>query len=427
MNQLTQKRISLDDAIFTMIILEIMVIRWFSFLNYGALAIELLIVIRLYSGNSKKVGTTFLYVILLLGYMIFSFFLFGGSINLLIYNIRDIIALPLLILYFEFLIRKRPDFLRKKKEQLVNIFNIYYIANVIAVFMEMLGYTWVAGFDRSEDAVNFTPGSWDSVSGLLGVNGHHLLAVYTALMVVLNLSRLKSVVFKTNRIFFASYIFFIVIFMSWVSVNADNKGFYITLLLFLVCYYFICKNVTAKKKKALLSSIKSNLGTVCVCVIVTICIFNVLNRIPVFNEQFYYIESEIVRAIANSEHTQGSGERIAMIVYAFTNSNNLFFGNGIANALWKEPNYLGFLHFGQSDLSTFLILGGLIFVFLVFVCLNRMYNVAFKNKSLNLMMHTVFLYLLSYMSIVTDMSGLLLFFLFFLVMYVQYNKYIERA
>lgn len=72
--------------------------------------------------------------------------------------------------------------------------------------------------------------------------------------------------------------------------------------------------------------------------------------------------------------TNGSSERIAMLLYALNEASTWFFGKGFGSSGIFASGYLGFEHFGQSDLALMLILGGFWYTFIMVWFYINMFN-----------------------------------------------------
>ena len=55
----------------------------------------------------------------------------------------------------------------------------------------------------------------------------------------------------------------------------------------------------------------------------------------------------------------GSTERIAIIMFALEKPSTWIIGTGFGSSFIYESGYMGFVHFGQADLGSILILGGI--------------------------------------------------------------------
>lgn len=76
---------------------------------------------------------------------------------------------------------------------------------------------------------------------------------------------------------------------------------------------------------------------------------------------------------------QGGGERFAMILYALSSAETALVGAGLGNYVYTSGG-LGFTHFGQADVGTFICLGGSIYILLMFAIVYFSFKRNFKME-----------------------------------------------
>ncbi|MCR5213892.1 MAG: hypothetical protein K6E10_05715 [Eubacterium sp.] len=74
--------------------------------------------------------------------------------------------------------------------------------------------------------------------------------------------------------------------------------------------------------------------------------------------RFVTIFKYVRKAFVAGNSISGSGERVALVVYALKNPDTWILGEGFSHAGLYQAKIHGFKHFGQSSLGAFLILGG---------------------------------------------------------------------
>lgn len=120
-----------------------------------------------------------------------------------------------------------------------------------------------------------------------------------------------------------------------------------------------------------------------------ILILIVLIMVSILSKDFYTFIDENIFSVYKmgaeawnlGNSANGSNERIAIIIFAFTKISTWLCGTGFGNNVVYAEGYLGFKHFGQADFGSILILGGVWFtIILIYVYINMFNKIAIGNK-----------------------------------------------
>lgn len=383
----------LDYVILWALILEVMIIRWLNLVGLFNVALLILLTIRCVYDVRRCLKNTSLWLyFLLVIYMIWNYFYLGGEFIILIRNISECIAPSMIMIYIGDLMFNKKEFVFEFFSKLFWPLNLYNILNMIIILLQLDGFYWLAGFTSSENPLYI-----DHISGLLGFNGMPVLALYSALMFIYNLYYARFVMTNHKKHGIYAYNTIQVIFYSVVSLYNDNKGFYLILFMYIIIYSLSVnesiienRNISTKLRVVLLRYIPY--------VILVIFVSVLLYRYTKVGGEIDKIIHEFDNAFKYINRASGGSERISMIIYAI-NSPDRIIGYGVGRYKWTSINAFGFAHYGQSDIGTFLCLGGIVF----FVILSSMIIALFyKVYEGNCILAGVFLFVFYVIGVFTQ-------------------------
>lgn len=375
-----KKKDFLDSCILFLLILEVMIIRWLNLVGEFNRVIIVLLLVRYLCYLSRTVRDTsaWLYVGII-GYFFFNFYSLGGNYYTLFKNIFECAAPLLIMLYFGILMSEKEGLLLRFLNALFWPLNIYIILNIPVIFLQMSGQHWLAGFTSHINTYHV-----DMISGLLGFNGTPVLAMFSAFVIIYNhyyavycsALRYKKIILTYNCA--------ILVFFSVISLFNDNKGFYLVMLMYILIYAFQCMDAKSFRKEFFARVWKGLLHFLPFTVLIAAFVA-VLYAYTSIGAQIDKIIHEFQVAFLYGNRAQGSSERISMIFYALASPNRLM-GYGFGRYTWTTSNAFGFLHYGQSDVGTFMCLGGVIFIFLLALLVFLMAQKAYKDSLFSIIM-----------------------------------------
>ena len=318
----------------------------------------------------KQVLPTILFLCCTLVYPFFSFLKDGGDVYILINNIYYIIVPFALLLYTGMLCSTKMNYVKKRLERAVPLLNAYALLNIFVMTAQLV-------YNRGlySNSVTYR----DSISGLFGIYGQPNITIYITAVVLLDCFISMNIagvihIFGVKINFICKVI--LISYMILAALN-DNKAFYIIFIL-CVAYMWLISNYKYALQRNQLQRLINFLFKIVILILMCAILFFVLVNYTFVGDFYYRIIHEVTQGWNSTNLVQGSSERIGMISYALSNQEMRIDGYGLATTIWKQEFAFGFVHFGQSDMGVFIILGGLFFVtFIVayiFCVINQILN-----------------------------------------------------
>ena len=263
--------------------------------------------------------------------------------------------------FFYYLCENNPDLLDDVLAKGFPWFNLALIANYIALYFQIFYPGKLVAVHTIADKSLFV----DTLSGFFSYSYTHVLCMFLCFMVIYNTGYAKKT--AKSRVQKAIYVYTGIIFASCIvlAVLYDNKAILYILPVCMYLYSVIADrgNIYAKK---------FFFGILIVFASMAACTWIPALRNFVI-ESFFRRILEMLSDLFGGNLTLGSSERLAMIGYALMHPRTYLFGTGWGSSYIYDSGYLGFVHFGQSDFGSFLILGGIWYSFLSFVFYYRIY------------------------------------------------------
>ncbi len=409
MNLVIKKKNVLDFLILWLLILHVMIIRWFNVTGYFNLLVIILIAISMVRDLFQYINQKTIFVfILMISYMLINFGIRGGDFMILTRNIFEIMTPFLILIYLSHLMLSKKIFLIDFFKQCFWVLNIYTIINIPVLLLQLTGSYWLAGFTDTPNP--FVP---DLICGLLGYNGTPQLALFTSFIPIYNYVCYRFFIPKSYKTYFAIYNLFLVLFFAIISLFNDNKGYYLILAMFVAIYYIISNEAKLFSRKTI-TKFSSQLKQLFIWVGILSIPGYLLYRFTAVGNSIDTIFHEIRVGITYSNAAQGSNERIGMIAFSLQEDNNRLMGYGLGTYTWTAPDAFGFAHYGQSDLGTFLCLAGIIFLLLI----DALIFYAFRNIYKNIYLPVVILIGFNVLAIFTQVftvTSLMVSSMFFMI------------
>lgn len=390
----------LDKFILCLLVLSVLIFRYLGFTSRINLILIVLfslsILLNIYSYITDGLLICFILILL---YLYYNKQKIGGSNDILINNAIQIIPSLLTMLYMFHLLKYRKHYIAKFLTRNIWFFNVYLYISIPFIILQANGMYSLAGVANGQ--INNL--GVDMISGLFGFNGTPVLALFVAFTMILNYAYYTSFCRSNQRSLFLFMTLPLFIFYSILPLFNDNKTYYFILLMFLFIYViFVCygKTTTNTLFETRLRRIKVSL----IIFSLFIISFILLMQIKPFKETTDTLLREVQNGWKYGSLYQGSNERIGMIQYGLSQPKYLLMGHGVGTHTWTEQGLFGFRHYGQSDLGTFLCLGGLIFIFLLFASIYIFSNNCINSIFLKVVIILFFIILSIYTQVFTVMS-----------------------
>lgn len=374
----------LDFFIMSLLILEVMIIRWLNLVGgFNMLMIALLLMRYLcHLKRTVKDKSAWMYIAIIF-YFFFNFYSLGGDYYTLFKNIFECASPLLIMLYFGRLMEEKARFLLGFFNGLFWPLNIYIVLNIPIIFLQMSGQYWLAGITSHMHMYHV-----DLISGLLGFNGTPVLALFSAFVIIYNNYYSMYCTASCYKKIIRAYNSLLLLCFSVISLFNDNKGFYLIMLMYILIYTFQCIEVKNTYKEFLVRVWRRTIQFLFFAILIVGSVI-VLYAFTDIGTQIDKIVREFQIALLYGNKAEGSSERISMILYSLS-SSNWSMGYGVGNYTWTTPYAFGFMHYGQSDVGTFMCLGGVIFIFLLSVLVLLMLQKVFRSRFFSVIMLCMF-------------------------------------
>lgn len=425
---------NLNQVILTLLILQVIFFRWISLelqdlINILLVGLILLSLVR--CRNILRLNCTF-FLILFFCYQIINFVVLGGSVNYLLRNWFRTFKSLIIIFYITNLLKVNPKAITSILEKWRIWLNLYALANIPILLQQRehnFRFTTFTSFLGRISYRNAMYYSKDMMSGLFGLYGTPCLAAFITFLILYNYVDVRQGNRKRYKIAVANNIC-ICIFYFWMALQNDNKGFYIIFLLF-ACILLLCfeegKFFSLMQIKNVLKKRLNNVFKIGI-VFATICGISVVAYISLddFREIVDLMILKIREGFLAAEYSSytsvvGGGERFAMILYALSSLDSGLVGFGLGNYVYTAGN-LGFAHFGQADVGTFICLGGSIYILLMFGFIFQCFKRNFKSAFVTIIITLVFFVLSCYTHVLMDTSITVSMMLTYVVCWLAYNN-----
>lgn len=411
-----RKKEILGITVFLMMLMQILIVRWLNYTMRFSYIFILVFVLHLFIHFKGyiKIKNGLLFSSLLIIYFVYSA---SGNRTIGMQNFKLFFPSVCALLFISYMIKLRDIELRKLLFKSAAVLNIYYLLNVPVLMMELGGNIALAG-KHSASAIN--PMLEDLICGLFGYNGTPILGLFTSFMTVYNLEVLKNMRRKIYRNIFIVYNVLMFVFMLWISTKNDNKSSFIMILSFYIVYAF-CE----KYKKTGSQIVSKTIGIFKQLIVALVgvgIVYSILMKFEGTRRAITLIITRINDGISLGGSATGSAERIGAIVYILNDYSHRLFGYGLGSHTWRQGNAFGFYHFGQNDLSVFLILGGIVFLILVLCTIYFCLYDAVESKFMALVFVMLFLLLITATQVVTEFSSMFIYLLFVALCCLKYKE-----
>lgn len=259
--------------------------------------------------------------------------------------------------YIVFMCKNRPYIIDKLLENCFWVFNITMIVNIIVLLMQIFVPYSVNAVIADSNEIGFYE---DTISGLFRYASTHVVCLFTIFIILYDISYIKRIQKKGIRIIIWILVAVMSLISFFIAANSDNKAFFLLLPLLIFAFWFSDKmSVTSRFLKVV--------SFFLIVPIIIMLLYSFNNDIRTFiDDYFLKTFNLIMNAHSLGASANGSNERIAILPFSLSRVSTWITGTGFGSSYIYSSGYLGFNHFGQADLGSILILGGIWFaVFLM--------------------------------------------------------------
>lgn len=376
MKILFKRKDYLDFLILWILLLHVMFFRWIGLTSLFNKIALFLILLRLFQRlhATIKMGAVIEILLMLVVYPLLNFQWCGGQLSVLITNIY-IVCIPMLVFYYitQLLIYKM-DFFKLFLKSIFWPLNIFMLFNIPIILLQLAGVYQLAGVGFSSSNSFMIE---DMISGTFGYNGTPMMTLFFLFFMMYSYFYYKNYLKYYKKLYILFYTIYIV-FMCIISLYNDNKGFYLLMGMAIILAY-VKENINklqivVSKTKLIYFIIKIMLFIV--SFILVLLFFYKYTPIGISIDSIIH---EITIGWEKNNLVQGSSERFGMISFILKDKSRIMKGYGIGNYSWTEEGAFGFNHYGQSDIGTFLCLGGILFIIIIAISLYCVLYKVFRN------------------------------------------------
>lgn len=388
---------------------QVLFFRWLNISVEIGYIVDLLIVTNiLINYQHIRKETLFLFITICI-YFLTSYVICGGTLRNTIGNLRDIFPTMLTIIFFIYLIDNKKDYLFNTLKKLFIPLNIYMILNIIAAYFQSKGVYWLSGIFAFPSEFKY---NWDAISGLFGTYGVPLFGLYKVLLLIYNIVYLRFIPEKKKGIYYI-YNLLLFIYGFYISMINDDKIFYLFIAIFpLLLLFSHLMDSNTLNIKFILKKYGFLFAVPILVVGADMFTTKIINR--AMTKMIRLLRISALYYNLPAVMIDGSGERIAIIVYFFKKLN-IFVGKGLGYGRWTQPWLFGYKHFGINNLCSILCLGG----FVLFVLISKLVYDYFKvitNKTLLKVMYMLsFFFMIFVTQPITDFSSLIMYLFIFII------------
>lgn len=421
----------LDEIILEITVFQVLIICWIS-LDLQDIVNHILVILIIISFIKKQkffVSPLFGILLMFTGYQLFNYIFIGGDFYFVLRNWYRTFKSILLIIYYTGLLKTKYLFVEFFLLKHLKLFNFFAIVNIPILLSQISHDFSTTSFESFIGSISYKNAMYyskDLMSGLFGLFGTPRLAVFMSFIIMFNYVA-NRLINKTKSSLYDIYNWLLSFFYIWAATQNDNKGFFIIFALFLFTTYISITNnnlssccyIPVNEKRQILF-IRISIFFLAIASIFAITYTSSELFEETFNEAFLKIKDGFLSS-ANPNNITGGGERFAMILFALNTIDTALFGYGLGNYLYTSGN-LGFKHFGQADIGTFICLGGCVYILLLYSVI----YMAFKTTQNSYLITKAMLFLFFILSIYTHVlmdTGITISLLwFYVIIYITHMR-----
>lgn len=371
-----RKKDCLDFIILWILLLHVMCFRWIGMTSTFNKIVLVFIILRLFQRLyiTIKMWALIEILLMLIIYPLINLKWCGGEISTLFINIY-IVFVPIIIFYYmaQLLIYKM-DFFKLFLKSIFWPLNIFMLCNIPIIILQLAGVYQLAGVGYSSNNSFMIE---DMISGTFGYNGTPMLTIFSVFFILYSNFYYKNYI-KNYKYIYTTYCITYIVFLFVLSLYNDNKGFYLIIVM-VIALEIIRQNIKKIQEKISKVELIKLVNKGVVLIVLSIVGLWFLYKYTPVGMSIDSIIHEITIGWQKNNLVQGSSERFGMISFILNDKSRIMKGYGIGNYSWTEEGAFGFNHYGQSDVGTFLCLGGIVFISLIVISLYCTFYKMFRN------------------------------------------------
>lgn len=357
----------IDTILLTMMYLQLVILEFFGYGPILNKIVSMLILFRIICLKGKQSQVILMRACGLIVLYVLSSLLSDPLVYTNVWSNFLMQLYPFIYAYYiYFLCKNRPKYVNSMLEKCFFIFNIVMVIN-IAVMCIQIATPYSISAVNLNDTGNKIIFYEDLISGLFAYSSTHVVCLFTIFVILYNLAYRKKINNPILRNILSLYNGMLTVISIFISLNNDNKAFFLLFPLSILVYWFSDASHALRKKM--------NRAVLFLCAF-PILIAGLYIFVSPFRE---FLDDNVLRlfdmihgAVFVGNSTNGSKERISMIYDAITRSSTWLLGTGFGSNHLYKSGYLGYNHFGQADLGAMLFLGGIWYTVLLFSCYLKM-------------------------------------------------------
>lgn len=364
-----------DYLLLILIYLQLVILGFFGFGDILNKIISVLILFRVILLPGKNWQRGLLYgasicIMYILSLLLGDNFIFSNAKSNFL-----MMVYPLIYAYYiTFICKNKPGFMDRVIEKGFWLFNITMVANIIVLLIQIFVPNSISAVVADTHVMDLYE---DTVSGLFEYASTHVVNLFTVFILLYDLAYVKTLRHKSLRILIWILVAVLTAISSFIATYNDNKAFFLFFPLAIVMFWLSGKiDFSRRILKIMVFSL-----------LIPLVLFALYNSIDGVRQFIDYNFVRTINLVNNSRRlgnsANGSNERIAILAFALSKSSTWLTGTGFGSAGLYESNYMSFFHFGQADLGTLLILGGIWFTILLTVFYMKSFLIIIEEKREN--------------------------------------------
>lgn len=361
----TTRKDLIDSTILFLMYLQLVILEFFGLSQLMNKVVTLLILVRVLFPTQKEEKRTMLLFPLLI--VLFAASCLTGrpfSAGTAKSNFLMLFYPFVYTYYLFYLCSKRPEFMNAVADKLFWFLNAAMVLNLAVISVQIIHpYSIVAKVTSVE--IDYVK---DTMSGLFAYGATHVISLFTAAAVIYNFSYCKKLENIRWRTILFAYNIMVILYSLVLALFNDNKALFLIMPIAVVMYWFADKEHKDQRLNRIILS-------ACLLPVLFFFAYSFSGTVRrIIDENIVSLLELIVDSVHMGNQAYGSGERIAILLYAVQKSSTWLLGRGFGASGFYAEGFEGFGHFGQADLGTLLILGGIWFTLLLIIVYLKMFR-----------------------------------------------------
>lgn len=347
----------IDTLIISLIMAKVFLLEYLGMAGIVNIVIFLLIGARLIFSGWKIPKKLLFLISLILMLLVLSYS--TGSIvsGKTSYNLKAIQTFFFYALFIVMLKANGSDLLDFSKRRWIVFFNVVYAVNCLAILVQAYyPYSLMA----VAPATGQIPFYKDLISGLFMYASTHAVALFSCFVLLIDLNSIRD---GSGELRIPVVCCAVAVIASSLGIAAlnDNKALFALMPIVLLLFY-----AEGLSSISFMKIVKGLMFLTILLGLVFLLYMCNSSFASFFDDNVLSLFDIVENSSSIGTDAVGSGERIAIIGYAFNLASSWLFGIGLGTATFHEGVFCGFTHFGQADFGSLVILLGVWFLVALF-------------------------------------------------------------